>query len=214
MTKLFSKFQLSRRQFFKVSAGAVGVGGMGAGLIACSNSGPTYYTLAPYPGKVYLGVASVVEVRTPSLAGFLDKDRIVSELNANQLQLSSGAAWGDTLSVMMGRVMMLNLAQRLPGSNIFLQNQATATKPQIYVEMDVSRFNQDDSGKAIAIVDLSIHRPQFQGIGFHRLLTLQETPKGGSVKELVVALDQLLAQLADIVAQNLVSLSTESLGRE
>ncbi|EHD15024.1 hypothetical protein CIN_00060 [Commensalibacter intestini A911] len=182
----------------------------GSVLTACGNAGPTYYTLSSVPGMIYRGSASIIEVRTPSLAGFLDKDRIVSEISNNKLTLSSSDAWGDNVTNMIGRVMMLNLAQRLPDARIFLQNQATETTPQVYVEMDISKFNQDSSGNAIVTADLVIRYNGDKPAKFNRLLTLQKTPADSGTQALVVALSQLLGQVSDTAAENLRDLPASS----
>ncbi|MDI2090994.1 PqiC family protein [Commensalibacter oyaizuii] len=206
MTKLYLSKQPSRRQLLQLAMGVAGMGVMGTVLTACSNAGPTYYTLTSIPGKVYLQSPTVIEVRSPSLAGFLDKDRIVSEISNNQLTISAAAAWGENLATMMGRVIMLDLAQRLPNSRVFLQNQATQTTPQAYVEIDVSRFNQDVAGKAVVTADLVIRAREDRSARFSRLLTLEKEPANSSIQALVVALSQILGEIADIAAANLTNL--------
>lgn len=210
MTNLSFKNGLSRRHLFKTVMGGAVLAITGSVLTACGNAGPTYYTLSSVPGMIYRGSASIIEVRTPSLAGFLDKDRIVSEISNNKLTLSSSDAWGDNVTNMIGRVMMLNLAQRLPDARIFLQNQATETTPQVYVEMDISKFNQDSSGNAIVTADLVIRYNGDKPAKFNRLLTLQKTPADSGTQALVVALSQLLGQVSDTAAENLRDLPASS----
>lgn len=210
MTNLSFKNGLSRRHLLKTVMGGAVLATTGSLLAACSNAGPTYYTLSSVPGTIYRGNASIIEVRTPSLAGFLDKDRIVSEISNNKLTLSSSDAWGDNVTNMIGRVTMLNLAQRLPDARIFLQNQATETTPQVYVEMDISKFNQDSSGNAVVTADLVIRYNGDKPAKFNRLLTLQKTPTDSGTQALVVALSQLLGQISDTAAENLRDLPASS----
>lgn len=210
MTNLSFKNGLSRRHLLKTVMGGAVLATTGSLLTACSNAGPTYYTLSSVPGTIYRGNASIIEVRTPSLAGFLDKDRIVSEISNNKLTLSSSDAWGDNITNMIGRVTMLNLAQRLPDARIFLQNQATETTPQVYVEMDISKFNQDSSGNAVVTADLVIRYNGDKPAKFNRLLTLQKTPTDSGTQALVVALSQLLGQISDTAAENLRDLPASS----
>lgn len=210
MTNLSFKNGLSRRHLLKTVMGGAVLATTGSLLTACSNAGPTYYTLSSVPGTIYRGNASIIEVRTPSLAGFLDKDRIVSEISNNKLTLSSSDAWGDNVTNMIGRVTMLNLAQRLPDARIFLQNQATETTPQVYVEMDISKFNQDSSGNAVVTADLVIRYNGDKPAKFNRLLTLQKTPTDSGTQALVMALSQLLGQISDTAAENLRDLPASS----
>ncbi|EUK17435.1 PqiC family protein [Commensalibacter papalotli (ex Servin-Garciduenas et al. 2014)] len=206
--KYFSKKNiLSRRHLLKTVMGGSVLAVSGSLLTACSNSGPTYYTLSSVPGRSYSANPSIIEVRTPSLAGFFDKDRIVSEISNNKLTISSSDAWADNITNMIGRVMMLDLAQRLPNARVFLQNQATQTTPQAYVEMDISRFNQDASGKAVVTADLVIRSDGDKPARFNRLLTLEKVPADSSTQALVVALSQILGEIADTAAANLMNIS-------
>lgn len=210
MTLLDTKNMLSRRHLLKTVLGGSLLAVTGSLLTACSNSGPTYYTLSSIAGRSYNVSSSIIEVRTPSLAGFLDKDRIVSEINNNKLSLSSSDAWGDNITNMIGRVMMLNLAQRLPNARVFLQNQATQTTPQVYVEMDISRFNQDAQGRAVVTADLVIRPQGDKSARFNRLLTLEKVPVDSGMQALVVALSQILGEIADTAAANLINLPSAS----
>lgn len=196
----------SRRGFMGLVLGTVSGIGLLVFLPACSNSGPAYYTLSSYPGKSFPLGPRIIEVRTPSLAGSLDKDRIVSEANANQVNLTAKATWSDNLSFMISRVVALNLAQRFPDSHVFAQNQATAMKPDAFVELDVSRFNQDASGQAVATISLVVYWDGQQQSGYKRLIQLEEHPKGSDLTSLVAALNLILARISDIAAQALVNL--------
>lgn len=201
-----SKMFLSRRQWMTYAMGSIGVMSLPLLLAGCGSSNPVYYNLSPYPGRIYNFAPRAVEVRTPSLAGSLDKDRIVSEIDQNQVKLATNAMWSESLSSMISRTMALNLAQRLPSSHIFAQNQATSTEPEAFVEMDISRFNQDANGKAVAVISLLVYRANQKQNQFNRLLQLEENPKSSDLQSMVVSLDRILAKVADIAAQALVTL--------
>lgn len=205
-TNLSTERLFPRRQLIKLLAGSVGVAGLSMILPACSNAGPVYYTLSSHSGKTYRNAPRIIEVRTPSLAGSLDRDRIVSERNVNQLDLAVNATWSENLASMISRVMTLNLAQRLPDSHVFAQNQATSMKPEAFVEMDISRFNHDVSGRAVATVSLVIYRDGQQKSAVTRLLQLEEMPQDQRLISLVVALDVILAKISDDTAQILSAL--------
>ncbi|CAK7192301.1 hypothetical protein COMNV_00492 [Commensalibacter sp. Nvir] len=177
-------------------------------LAACGNASPDYYTLVPYPGKIYLSSPRIVEVRNSSLAGFLDKDRIVKEVYAGQMSMYVSSAWGENLVDMIGRTVMLNLVQRLPNSRIFLQNQATSTLPQAYVEMDIFKFNQNRSGNAVLEANLVMYRRDQQQTAISKYINLELKPYTHSSQALVITLSQLLAKVSDIAAQGLVNIGS------
>lgn len=142
--------------------GAVCVGS-GVMLTACS-SGPTaYYVLAPQEGAVApslvgMTVPQVVEVRTPSVTARLDKDGIVQVTRNAQDHIIPGAAWSEPLNEMIGHTLVANLRQRLPGHIVFSQNESVAVGPGAFVELSLSRFEEDDADHAIIKGVLSAHR--------------------------------------------------------
>ncbi len=69
----------------KITGGALSTVGLISLITACSNKDPVYYTLSSYPGRIYTYSLKIIEVRISSLAGSLDKDRIVSETDQNQV---------------------------------------------------------------------------------------------------------------------------------
>lgn len=205
-----SEIFLSRRILFQRLLGMGGMIATGTFLEACSNNSPTYYTLSPMPGKILSGGPAIIEVRTPSIASSLDRDRIVSETGSYQLGLTSGAAWSEALNSMIGRITALNLSQRLPNSRIFAQNQATFTQPDAYVELDISRFNKDSKGNAVVTASIAVHKANVALVGHNQLLNLENAPKGSSTSDLVETLSALLGQIADITAQYLIALPCRS----
>lgn len=207
-----SEIFLSRRILFQRLLGMGGMIVTGTFLEACSNNSPTYYTLSPMPGKILSGGPAIIEVRTPSIASSLDRERIVSETGSYQLGLTSGAAWSEALNSMIGRITALNLSQRLPNSRIFAQNQATFTQPDAYVELDISRFNKDSKGNAVVTASIAVHKANANValVGHNQLLNLENVPKGSSTSDLVETLSALLGRIADITAQYLIALPRRS----
>ncbi len=173
-----------------------------ATLAGCSGSEPSYYTLTPVPGQPRPGGPSTVELRSPSVAPYLDRDTIVRSEQDNQLKLASGSSWAGALPDMIGRNLALDLGQRLPGSTVYAQGGAISTTPQARVELDVSRFAEDASGKAEIEATLSVYRLGSAPPGSRGLhLTLQ--PDDPSVGALVGALSVLLGRVADSAADTL-----------
>lgn len=202
----FFKTLLSRRQWLRLATGSLGILALPVLVTGCSSNSPVYYSLSSYPGKIYGYAPKVIEVRTPSLAGSLDKDRIVSEIDQNKVKLAPNAIWSDNLSSMISRTVALNLSQRLPNSHVFAQNQATSMEAEAFVEMDISRFNQDAAGQAIATISLVIYRKNQKQGQFTRLLQLRENPNSHDLQNLIISLDRILSKVSDITAQALVNL--------
>ena len=171
-------------------------------LAGCGGSDPSYYTLTPVPGQARPGLPLIVELRTPSIAPYLDRDTIVRSEQDNRLKLADGSNWAGTLPDMIGRSLALDLGQRLPGSTVYAQGGAISTEPLARVELDLSRFAEDGSGRAEIEATLSVYRRGSPPLGSRDLhLTLQ--PADPSVGALVGALSVLLGRVADSAADAL-----------
>ncbi len=171
-------------------------------LAGCSASDPGYYTLTPWPGTPRSGGPLTVELRTPSVAAYLDRDSIVRNDRDYRLKLADGAAWASPLPDMIGRNLALDIGQRLPGSSVYIQTGAISTEALALVELDVSRFLEDQAGRAEIAATLSVYRPG-SGPTASRSLHFAQAPTDGSVGALVAAFSQLLGQVADATADAL-----------
>lgn len=101
-----------------VLLGAVGLGVMATTLTACSSGNPTLYTLSVVPGQPMPGGPRYVEVRQPSIASGLDRDRIVTQDTGYKLTVASADAWGDSLGGQISRMrwpeILRNVCRGLP----------------------------------------------------------------------------------------------------
>ena len=194
---------LSRRRLLASLAGGGFV--LPLSLSGCSGSDPGYYTLTPWPGKPRPGGPLTVEVRTPGVASYLDRDNIVRSDKDYRLRVADGASWASSLPDMIGRNLALDLAQRLPGSNVYTQTGAISTQALALVELDISRFLEDQSGRAEIEATLSVYRPDSGPAGSRGLHFTHETTDAG-IEALVAGLSELLGQVADVAAGLLVAL--------
>lgn len=204
MSPVSPTFSLSRRRLLAGLAGS-GLAMPMLSLAGCSGSDPSYYTLTPWPGTPRSGGPLTVEVRTPSVAPALDRDNIVRSYKDYRLHLADGASWASALPDMIGRTLALDLGQRLPGSNVYTQNGAISTQALARVELDISRFLEDQSGRAEIEATLSVYRPNSGPAGSRSLHLTHETADA-SIEALVAGLSELLGQVADVAAGLLLAL--------
>ncbi|WP_336761351.1 PqiC family protein [Asaia sp. VD9] len=179
---------------------------MATGLTACG-SDPDLYSIAPVSGMAQPGGPVTVEIRTPVVTASLDRDEIVRQDKDYKLNMAKGNAWSEPIGDMIGRVLTRDLAQRLPGSTVFAQNDAVSTKPQAFVEVTITAFNADQQGNASLIGSLSVHGDK-PGIGPNLTTPVQfETRLDNKrASTLVAGLSILTGQLADMAAQKIRSL--------
>ncbi|GBQ89499.1 hypothetical protein AA3250_1831 [Gluconobacter albidus NBRC 3250] len=181
--------------------GALGMAGF---LTACS-SDPTLYTLAPVPGVAQAGGPVVVEVRTPVVSGRLDRDTIVRANEDYQTRLATGTSWSEALPDMVGHTLTGDLAQRLPGTTVFAENDAVSTTPSAYVELTLRNFEADSAGHALVTGTLSVH-PAGKMIGpvlTSPLVWQSQDVVASNTTKLTAALSQGVAAIADQAAEKL-----------
>ncbi|MFT8418905.1 MAG: PqiC family protein [Acetobacter sp.] len=193
---------LSRRT---VLAGGASLGLLAVTLTGCAGAGASLYTLAVVPGQPLAGGPRYVEVRLPSIASGLDRDRIVTADSGYRLSVSPNDAWSDSLAAQIGHALAGDLAQRLPGTGVFVENDTAAADPQVYVDLSVSRFSTGPAGTVELDAMLSV-QPAASGApygqGTLQRISLSGAP-GGSTMAMVQGLSQLLGQLADVAAQQI-----------
>lgn len=179
---------------------------MATGLTACG-SDPDLYAIAPVPGVAQQGGPVTVEVRTPVVTASLDRDEIVRQDKDYKLAIAKGNAWSEPIGDMIGRVLARDLAQRLPGTTVFAQNDAVSTRPMGFVEVTITAFNADQKGNASLVGSLSVHGDK-PGIGPNLTVPVQfETHLANKqANTLVAGLSTLTGQLADFAAEKIRSL--------
>ncbi|MCX2561568.1 PqiC family protein [Acetobacter farinalis] len=189
--------------------GAVGLGVMATTLTACSSgAGPALYTLSVVPGQPASGGPRFVEVRQPTIASGLDRDRIVTADTGYRLSVAANDAWGDSLAGQISRALAGDLAQRLPGTNVFAENDAVSIEPQAYVELSVTRFSAGPSGTvqieaALSVKAAQAGAPDTNGQIYMQRVLVQAPPVSSGTMGMVETLSQLLGQLADQAAAQL-----------
>ncbi len=178
----------------------------------CASPDPALYTLRAVPGQGAGGGPATVKLARPGLAGYLDRSEIVRDSTANRLDIKAGERWGEPLGDMIGRVLALDLAQRLPGSSVFTEAGAISVDASATVEMDVQRFDLDPAGEVVLLAQVAVEQGRDHDHALTRSLRLTARPAGPDTPQLVSAESDALGQLADQVAAMLRSLQPTPLG--
>ncbi|GBQ69777.1 hypothetical protein AA103196_2308 [Ameyamaea chiangmaiensis NBRC 103196] len=170
-----------------------------SGLAGC-NSDPTLYSLMPWPGAAAPAPVAVVEVRTPVVAQAYDRDRIVRETKDYAIKVADSDAWSDAPGQMIARTLAQDLAQRLPGTTVFAQNDATSMSPQAFVEVTMTGFSRVASGEAVLSGTMVVHAAAKGALPTVIPFRLTRQPSGRGTANLVAALSELNGALADKAA--------------
>ncbi len=170
-------------------------------LAACGGSKePTYFALAPRIHAAEAGAPTLIEVRRPGLAGYLDRPEIVKTVKDYRLQLETGERWAEPLGDMIGRVIASDLSSRLEGSQIFVENGAISAIPEAVVAIDVQMFDAGADGALRLVAEVVIEARSDPKLTRAKHFALQAHLESGSTAALVAGMSTLLAELADGIA--------------
>ena len=166
----------------------------------CSSPEPAYYALAAMPGTPRPGGPRLVELRRPSIAGYLDRSDIVRGDTGYRLDLRPGERWGEPFAAMLGRVLAEDLNQRLPGTTVFTAEGSLSPEPQARVEVDVPRFDLGAAGRVVLRAQVAVTRTGNKTSTRTRAVRVETTPASAGTPALIAAMSQAVGQLADAVA--------------
>jgi uncharacterized protein len=121
-------------------------------VAGCSQSPPTeFYTLSSMqlPPGGSSNPKSVVGVGPVTLPDYLDRPQIVTRASGNRVMLADFDSWIEPIDSMFTRVLVQNLSVLLASDNVISLPQRRATPLDYQVEIDVSRFDADATGRAV-----------------------------------------------------------------
>lgn len=182
-----------------------------AALVALSTScatspNPEFYALYPQSAARVVEEAGTdlrVEIRRPSLPGYLDRPHIVRRVEAGRLELAGNDRWGSSLQDMVATTLAANLSERVPGSEFFTEGGPISIRPDVILGIEMQRFEQTGDGNVQLIVQVALQFPeQPEGTILHRY-ELHESLDEGDTRALVGKMSALLAQLSDSIASAL-----------
>ena len=96
------------------------------------------------------------------LASYLDRREIVRSSEGYKLDVLSNDWWGEPLGGMLGRILVVELAQRLPASTIYARAAPSPPIPTPSSASNMQRLDADNAGTLILIAQVAIefNRPR------------------------------------------------------
>lgn len=182
-----------RRRLFLSSAGM-------AVLAACASTNPTLYTLAPVPGAPHPGAPPVVVLREISLARYLERPQIVRSSASYQLDVMVNDWWGEPLGAMLGRILVEELSQRLPGSVVLSELGAVGNRPDATVELNALRLDAERTGTVVLRAQLGVSRADRRRAPTAEAIEVKAEPPSDGVAGEVAAMSDAVGKLADRIA--------------
>lgn len=170
-----------------------------AALAACSSPNLAVYTIAVQDGPTVLGTPKIIEMRDVGLAGYLDRPNIVRSSDGYRLAILANDTWGEPLAGMIGRVLTMELAQRLPNSNVYSDRSAISVSADAIVEVNVQRMDVGSDGDLILLAQAAIKFPR-KPQPVARAFNIRKPLSDLTTTSEVAAISAALAELADGLA--------------
>ena len=166
---------------------------------ACSSPDPVYYTVATRPGPVLPTGPKVIMLKDISLASYLDRREIVRSSESYKLDIRANDWWGEPLAGLLGRLLVVELSQRLPGSTVYAESGAITADHDCIVGVNIQRMDADKAGSLILVAQVAaeFNRPRrtaARTFTITKPLATQDTPG------LVAAISDAVGELADGIA--------------
>jgi uncharacterized lipoprotein YmbA len=191
-------------------------------LVACQSEPSRLYVLnaaatpdrsailasADAPGRGHGAPPSPAHVLgvTVVLPQYLDTLNIVERVGANELKPNPDAQWGESLSIDATRVVAENLGARLPAIEVIMLPSRMPRAPDYEVEIDLTRFESDLTGNALAKGRWTISDDAGHEIASARLWR-QEQVSGRGYDATAAAMSRILAAVSADIATAAETLS-------
>ena len=166
---------------------------------ACSSPDPVYYTIATRTGATQPGGPRLVMVKEIGLASYLDRREIVRSSESYKLDIRANSWWGEPLGGLVGRVVVVELSQRLPGSTVYGESGAITADYNASVGINLQRLDADQANNLVLVAQVAVefNRPRRLATRTFTITRPMATP---DTPGLVAAISDALGELSDGIA--------------
>jgi uncharacterized lipoprotein YmbA len=173
-------------------------------IVAGCESPPTeFYTLSnmQMPPRGQSTPRTVVGVGPVTLPDYLDRPQIVTRASGNRMMLAAFNAWVEPMDGMFTRVLVENLSTLLATDNVVTLPQRRPTPLDYQVEVDVTRFDADASGRAVLDARWKVFgKDGEQLIEEGRSTIVEPATRPDSYEDIVAAMSRALAEMSSTIA--------------
>lgn len=174
-------------------------------LLALSCAPATrYYALSPVdPGAPLAKAAAasaVVAVGPVNLPDYVDRPQIVVRTGPHTLDQAVFDQWGGDLDDMVPRLLVEDLARRLPGDHFVGFPEAGDVPYDFRVPVDISQFDVSEAGEAVIVARWQVRGKPGSETVLVRESTSRAQATGKTYDQRVDALSRALADLSSDIA--------------
>jgi uncharacterized protein len=173
-------------------------------LASCSSPDPVLYTIGVKDGAIVTSAPKNIELRDVGLAGYLDRPQVVLSSDGYRLSVMANDRWGEPLGGMIGRVLSVELAQRLPSSNVYSARSAISVSADAVVEVNIQRMDVGADGALTLLAQAAVkfrNKPQPAARTFTIVKPLDAVTTGTEVAAISAAIGELADGLASMLRQ-------------
>jgi uncharacterized lipoprotein YmbA len=164
-----------------------------------------FYTLAPAAPQNSAGVGSggapAVAVGPVSLPAYLDRTQIVTQVNANRVELGELHAWVEPLDSLVARILVENLSALLGASEVHAWRPQGGLKSDLRVEVEVLRFDTDALGASTLVARWLLFRGGDDADAFRTERIVAQAGQPSDYEARVAAMSSALAEFSRRVAE-------------
>jgi uncharacterized protein len=171
-------------------------------LTGCSASAPVkLYMLAPQPaGAQVEKFTGTVAVKPVALPKYLDQLQIARFISSYELSASDYERWAENLDEIVTRILIADLALRLPRGHVVASSGPLTMPADATVEIDIQRFDAGPARSVVLTAQWIVRRERRQGQGRLRSEEVRVTAASDSAPDLAAAMSDALGQLSDRIA--------------
>jgi uncharacterized lipoprotein YmbA len=173
-------------------------------VAACSQTPPTqFYTLSSMqlPASDVGRPNTVVGVGPVTLPEYLDRPQIVTRESGNRVMLADFSVWVEPVNGMFMRVLVENLSLLLATDNVIALPQRRPMRLDYQVEVDVTRFDADLSGRALLDARWRVFgRDGERLVEEGRSTIVEPTAEPGGYEAIVAAMSRALGEMSTAIA--------------
>jgi uncharacterized lipoprotein YmbA len=179
-------------------------------VAGCAGSPPTnLYTLSPVDAPAAeirpRSASAVVAIGPVTLPDYIDRPQIVTRRSAYQLELAAYDQWAAPLYDMLPRVLVDDVASRLPSDRVVAFPQVGDASFDYRIAVDVGRFDVDETGEATLTARWQLYARSSPRALIVAEETLRRRIDGRGYDAYAASLSAVLADLGDRIARDVNS---------
>jgi len=190
-----------------------------AGGCITPDPGPVsrFYQLQPaHPGGFKAADRKVagICVGPVEIPSYIDHPQIVTRVGDHEIEYNETARWAEPLKKNISWALCENLATALGTRDVYPYTAGAASSSAVSVPVRIIRFELQQGGKALLEATWSVMARGPDGSGQTRHVRLEKVAAAAGLEHEVAAQSELLAQLSETIAEDVLRVMTMMMSRE